>query len=240
MYRERLYSSWIATLALLLIAWLATSSGNSPPPDTIVQPARTEKSVLEGKRIVVDPGHGGQNRALGDYGTEGVGPSPEKENVLQVALHLESLLRDAGAEVIMTRTTDVNPSVGTEYESIPSGQLLARVDTARRADADVFISIHNDWNANPSISGTTTYYYHDHSAALAQSLQQHVVQARQSTDHGARKKGFMVIRDVPMPSALVEVGFMSHWTEAYELADPDHQKEVAVALFNGLLDYFSA
>ena len=119
--------------------------------------------LLAGRIVILDPGHGGTDKSLGDFGTEGVGPAPEKEIVLDVARHLANLLRDAGAEVVMTRDDDVNPAQGTPYEAVPHGQLLARVAKAREAGGDVLISIHGDASADPAVHGTTTYYYHERS-----------------------------------------------------------------------------
>lgn len=238
MQHVRLESSWVVTALLVFIAWMATGPNGSIQPQDVKVPIDEGAAILSGKTIVVDPGHGGTNRALGDFGTEGVGPAPEKENVLNVALHLRDLLERAGADVVMTRTTDVNPAQGTVYESVGSGQLLARVETAKAADADAFVSIHNDWNADPSVHGTTTYYYHGQSEPLARHLHRRVVAARGSKDLGVRQKGFMVVREVPMPAALVEVGFLSNPAEAVELAEPDAQKAVAEGLYRGIIDFF--
>ena len=57
--------------------------------------------VLRGRRIVIDPGHGGFFP-----GTRGVNGLTEKEVNLGVALALRDLLQTAGAEVRMTRETD--------------------------------------------------------------------------------------------------------------------------------------
>lgn len=237
---DRLYSGWVATLALLVMVWLASSPTDAPPPaaEKAFNVEETMDGVLAGKTVVVDPGHGGMVRALGDFGTEGVGPVPEKEIVLDVARYLAELLRGAGADVVMTRETDVNPAQGTVYESVPHGQLLARVATAREAAGDVFVSIHADANGDPQVHGTTTYYFHAQSAALARHLQDAVALARNSRNLGARRKGFMVVRDVPMPAALVEIGFLSNPEEAVRLADPAEQRLIAQALFDGLTAYF--
>lgn len=244
MARDRLYSSWIATLALLVIVWLAAGPGNVTT--TIEEQVdgtgddAEEPLPLAGKTIVIDPGHGGHNRALGDLGTVGVGPQPEKDNTLQVARTLAALLSEAGAEVVLTRTTDVNPAQDTPFETVPSGQLLARVDIAHRSGGDVFVSIHNDWHPDPSVSGATTYYYHAHSEPLARSVHEALVETVGTVDRGVRRKGFMVVRDVPMPSILVETGYLSHPDEAYAMADPAVQQKIAKGLYEGIVRYFTA
>lgn len=248
MQTYRLYSGWVTTLALLLIAWLVSSPGDTAPPARERTRASTEAPaeeasgppgdvLLAGRIVILDPGHGGTDKSPGDFGTEGVGPAPEKEIVLDVARHLANLLRDAGAEVVMTRDDDVNPAQGTPYEAVPHGQLLARVAKAREAGGDVLISIHGDASADPAVHGTTTYYYHERSKDLARHLQTAVVQARGSRDLGVRRKGFMVVRDVPVPAALVEIGFLTNPDEARQLAEPGERRLIAQALFEGLRTY---
>ena len=57
--------------------------------------------VVAGQRILLDPGHGGE-----DPGKVGVGGSFEKDINLQVAIKVRSLLAQGGAGVIMTREQD--------------------------------------------------------------------------------------------------------------------------------------
>ena len=73
------------------------------------------------------------------------------------------MLEQAGAHVVMTRSDD---------RYVP---LATRAALANRAGADIFISIHNDSNPNPSVRGVTTYYYHDRSRRLAETMQTHLV-----------------------------------------------------------------
>ena len=64
-------------------------------------PDRRDSSVLVGRRIVIDPGHGG---CFG--GVVGADSLREADANLGVALYLWGLLQEAGAEVELTRTTD--------------------------------------------------------------------------------------------------------------------------------------
>ena len=59
----------------------------------------------------------------------------EADLVLDVALRLEALLKDAGVEVIMTRRTETFIA------------LEERTAIANRADADLFLSIHSNASA---------------------------------------------------------------------------------------------
>jgi N-acetylmuramoyl-L-alanine amidase len=97
---------------------------------------------LGARRIVIDAGHGGH-----DPGTIGRGGLMEKDLVLDVALRLEKMVREElGAEVIMTRSTDVFI------------ELSERTAIASTRDADLFLSIHANASRNPTARGIETYF----------------------------------------------------------------------------------
>lgn len=52
--------------------------------------------------------------------------------------------------------------------------------------------------------------------------------------------GFAVLKSPDIPSILVETGFISNPKEARRLSNRSHQKELAMAVFEGLLAYFNA
>ncbi len=95
---------------------------------------------LGASKIVIDPGHGGH-----DPGALGAGVS-EAEVVLDVALRLEALLREAGLDVVLTRRVD---------EFVP---LEERPAIATREQADLFLSIHANASRNRTARGIETYF----------------------------------------------------------------------------------
>jgi N-acetylmuramoyl-L-alanine amidase len=97
---------------------------------------------LSARRIVIDAGHGGH-----DPGTIGRNGLQEKELVLDVALRLSRLVKsELGAEVIMTRDTDV---------FIP---LEERTAIANSKGADLFLSVHANSSRSPKARGIETYF----------------------------------------------------------------------------------
>lgn len=93
------------------------------------------------KVIVIDPGHGGV-----DPGAIGSGGTREKDIVLQVGLALRKALRDKGNyRVVMTRESDRFVRLGD------------RVRIARRANADLFVSLHADAAAGRTARGAGVY-----------------------------------------------------------------------------------
>jgi len=62
-----------------------------------------------GTRIMIDAGHGGTDP--GSLGIDGAAYPNEEDFVLDVAWRLQARLQAAGAEVILTRTSDATTSL---------------------------------------------------------------------------------------------------------------------------------
>jgi len=118
--------------------WPKDLPGASAAPPTL-PPA---PSPANRKRvIVVDAGHGGI-----DPGTHGATGVQEKNVVLAVAKKLREALESTGHyRVQLTRDSDV---------FIP---LRERVNFARSAHGDLFVSLHADSNAHRDIRGASVY-----------------------------------------------------------------------------------
>lgn len=233
----KLYSNIWTTLLMLVFFFVSglsglPNSGTGQNPST-PPPVGNSSNLLEGRVIVVDPGHGGA-----DPGTLGVGITTESENVLAIAWELKGMLEHSGAEVVMTRKTDVSPAQGTSFAHQTNGQLAARTWIANRSNADIFISIHNDWNGNSNITGSTSYYYHTNDWLLADSIQKNLVNHLGSRDVGVRRGNFYVLRNTSIPSALIEVGFLSNRREAELLAQPWYRTIAAQGIYYGIIDYY--
>jgi N-acetylmuramoyl-L-alanine amidase len=100
-------------------------------------PARAKSVRLAGRRIILDPGHGGNDP--GATGTCRQGGEvrfklAEKDLTLDVSRRLAERLRGAGAEVLLTRDAD---------ETL---DLFGRGAVGRMLDADLFMSIHFNYS----------------------------------------------------------------------------------------------
>ena len=101
---------------------------------------------LKGVKICLDPGHGGDSDKRGfKRGPTGV---REAEVNLRVAQYLRELLMRAGAEVKLTRETDIDLS------------LADRAAVANAWSADLFISLHHNAIDNKPQTNHTTVWYH--------------------------------------------------------------------------------
>ncbi|RMF94722.1 MAG: LysM peptidoglycan-binding domain-containing protein [Gammaproteobacteria bacterium] len=99
--------------------------------------------------VVVDAGHGGK-----DPGARGARGGREKDITLAISRRLgEAINAEPGMRAILTRRDD---------RFLP---LRERMERARRAEADLFISIHADAFRDRKVRGTTVYVLSDKGAS---------------------------------------------------------------------------
>ena len=194
------------------------------------------KQVLKGKVICIDPGHGGTDPgAIGHLNKKAV---YEKDITLSIALPLRDLLSAAGAKVIMTRTSDKDV-FAPHADDV--AELQARCDIANEAHANAFLSIHIDAISNPEIDGVTAYYYigSDQSLLLAHLLHRAAMRDLDFPNRGVRGNEFYVTAHTTMPSALMELGYITNEKRVKMLTSKEAPLQIARSLFNGLADYFA-
>ena len=195
---------------------------------------------LEGIKICLDPGHGGQAHLL-NYKR---GPTGLREAAvnLRVALYLREFLKKAGAIVFMTRTDD-------SFVSIPD-----RSEIANKNAVDFFISLHHNWFSDPETNYTSTWYHQDAddshaSLDLARYVQQSVADALRLpqftptglySDRLVIPSGFGVLRQTKRPAILVEASFYSSPKEEQRLKKESYNKREAYGYFIGIARYVAA
>ena len=75
------------------------------------------------------------------------------------------------------------------------------------------------------------------STTLAQDILQPGSKKTANNSRGVRQAGFMVLWTPSMPSALVEVGYLSNPTEEQILRDRQEQAKIAYGIFKGIQIY---
>ena len=233
-------------LILFLSLILCPLSANQPEQNS-VSDSSTEMEVppyarhLNGIKICLDPGHGGQGH-IPDY-KRGPTGLREAEINLKVAKYLQSLLEKVGVTVIMTRIDD-------SYVS-----LADRSEIANENQVDFFISIHhNGINDNPEINFTSTWYHGDAddsrpSLDLARYIQIGVSDALRLPHSPATglysdklivASGFSVLRLTKCPAIVCEASFYTNPEEETRLKNDQYLKREAYGYFIGIARYVEA
>ncbi|MFJ5621718.1 SH3 domain-containing protein [Peribacillus loiseleuriae] len=210
------YKIQLAEQTAYVAGWLVSTDG---------QATQSKQSGIEnnlnGKVIVLDPGHGGH-----DPGTLGVGGTMEKDLTLRTARLLQAKLEKAGANVLLTRNLD-------SYITLP-----ARVEISQLNIADAYISIHYDATEDTRINGITTYYYHTYQQQLAKVLDDALSTALQINNRGYRFGDYHVLRENNQSASLLELGYLSNPAEELKINSNEYQEMVTTAIYDGLMTFF--
>lgn len=189
------------------------------------KPVVNRNSPLEGKTIIVDPGHGGR-----DTGAIGPGDIHEKDVVLAMSHYLRDFLEDNGAKVIMTRVDDSFVNLYDRPE---------RIDDY---DADFFISIHVNAHAHNApatdIHGIMILYNYAHNEKLADIMLNKMVEETGLPRFRTWRRNIAVIRHPHVPSVLIEAGYMMHPDDNWYILHPRGQKQIARSMMEGIKEYF--
>lgn len=203
-----------------------------------------EEGSVKPLLVMLDPGHGGE-----DDGANRSDPLiKEKDLVLALALKIGECLTNAGMQVTYTRTNDTALA------------LDKRSALARKSKADLFVSIHANFAANPEASGVETYVltpcgYHGtaegssirgwqignrndyHNTLLGFSIHSQIAALGQTPDRGLKRQSYSVLRETCCPAVLLEFGFLSNKEEALRMLDRPWQEKHAEAVTSGILSY---
>ncbi|HSI74428.1 MAG TPA: N-acetylmuramoyl-L-alanine amidase [Lunatimonas sp.] len=198
-----------------------------------------DNSVLNGKIICLDPGHGG-TAAIDSYR---VGPTGEREEWinLRVGLYLKKMLEKQGATVLMTREADVQVA------------LADRAELAVDRNADVFISIHHNATADRSVNFPILYFHgsameNEASVSLGKLIAKEFRETLFDSEGPVSlvsdfaifpNAGAGVLRGTyGIPSILAEASFFSNADEEKRLKKKRYNKREAKAYINALTTFF--
>jgi len=232
MKRYRHIGLWIVGLALLMYLLVF-------PVEKTEMAIETWNVPLSGMTIVIDPGHGGP-----DGGAVGADGTQEKDISLDVSLYVREYLQQGGATVYLTREedTDLAAEHTKGLSNRKSEDIRNRLAFVEEKDPDLFLTIHLNAIPSPKWSGAQTFYYpkYDESKHLAEMIQAEIIRNLENTTREALPiQGIYLLKHAEVPSAIVEVGFLSNATELELLKDETYQRQMAASIYNGVLRYYT-
>ncbi len=225
MYRRLL--NVILSVMLLIIITVAIKLLT----DDVTQTTATESQIT----IVIDPGHGGV-----DPGKVGVNGVLEKDLNLRIALELRECLKEQGINVVLTRESDKG-LYDENSSNKKATDMKKRCKLINEANPSVAVSIHQNSFTDSDVRGAQVFYY-THSEAgnkLAGCIQNELAKIPDSHNNRAIKandKYYMLI-NTTCPTVIVECGFLSNHEEAELLSDEKYQRQLAMSVMAGILDF---
>ncbi len=208
---------------------------------------------LHGVKVCIDPGHqalpvyggrvyqypGSDKLVSGGNSTMAQGNKTQRKEsvaVLEISYHLCRLLREAGAEVVMTR-----------WEEEASVTNMERAEYANAQNADYFLRIHLNNSSDHTQNGV--YVYGPSRSPYARSLmpiERYRDTAQTIADEmvaSTRVRGgcvrmsdqFVGSNYAKMVTFLIECGFLSTPANDWILTTSDYQIKIARGIVNGLV-----
>jgi N-acetylmuramoyl-L-alanine amidase len=181
--------------------------------------------ALVGKRVVIDPGHGGTDPGVVAY--EGKLRWTEAELTWDLAARLEGRLTAAGVRVHLTR----GPRLATPMSDV------ARAELANELGADLFISVHIDGHRNVAAEGVAAYHYGDVTGVtstvgerLAGLVQREIVARSGMRDCRTHAKTWDLLRLTRMPAVRVDIGYLTSPADQARLVEPRFRDTVVDAV----------
>lgn len=189
--------------------------------------------ALVGKRVVIDPGHGGTDPGVvvveraGHAGESRTMRWAEAELTWDLAARLEGRLTAAGVRVHLTR----GPRLATPMSD------AARAALANELGADLFISIHIDGHGSPAAEGVAAYHYGATDGVtstvgerLAGLVQREIVVRTGLRDCRTHARTWDLLRLTRMPAVRVDVGYLTSPADRSRLVEPRFRDTVVDAI----------
>lgn len=178
-------------------------SGGSPHAIREEELVRRSGPKLSGKRIIIDPGHGGADRGLITRGPEG--PVSEADLLWDLASRLEGRMTAIGMETFLSRPTTGGPSD------------IERAATANTVGADLMISLRCASHSSPTATGVASFHFgNSHGSVstigrnLADFIQREVVARTGLRDCRTHGRTWDLLRLTRMPTVQVDLGYITN------------------------------
>ncbi len=185
-----------------------------------------------------------QGTAGEDAGAESKNGTTEADTNLKITLKVQNLLEQAGCTVILTRS-DENAIYDLDAKTLKQkkvSDIKNRVKIGNTSSADIFVSIHLNKIPESQYYGWQTFYKkgNEQGQKLAGSIQNSLNESIQKENKREPLKidNVYIIKNVEIPTSIVECGFLSNPEEEKLLLQDDYQNKIAWGIYTGIINYF--
>lgn len=147
---------------------------------------------------------------------------------------MKAYLEQGGAVVYMTRLDDTSLSD-------KKGRLKNRTLIGNGENVDLFVSVHqNSFQKFCKRSTSILLQKSENGKRLATCIQSRLKEVVDTENDRVAKpnKDYYVLREITVPSVIVECGFLSNSVEHDLLQSDKYQSKLAWAIYMGILDYY--
>lgn len=189
-------------------------------------------------KVVVDAGHGGI-----DGGVVGKKTGVKESDLnLSIAYKIKEKLTEAGFEAVMTRKTEAG-LYDTTAKGFKKRDMQKRKSIVESASPTLVLSVHQNYYPSSAERGGQVFYLpkHEQGKRLAECIQERLNALYKAQSVKARKAmaaDYFMLR-FPMPSIIVECGFLSSEKDEALLTQDVFQAKLASAAVAGMIDYLT-
>jgi len=222
------------TIAVIMLAAAGLLTG-AVLKYTPVNPA-FNSSVLT---VLVDAGHGEP-----DGGAVGARGTIEKDINLAIAQKTGEVLEGKGIRVLYTREGDSGLQDGSEgsIRKMKVSDMNKRLKIMRESNADLFLSIHMNSFPKENVSGLRVFFAKNYpeTEELAKSIQDKISETTGAKAYAvkAADEKLFLMKNPPLPSVLVECGFITNPQEEEKLNDENYQAKIAWSIADAVEAYY--
>lgn len=222
-------------LSMVFISIFSYLLGSSRMYDTI----QTVSLPVSNKVVVLDAGHGGE-----DQGAQSSNGTTEAQTNLKIVLKVQQLLEQSGCTVILTRS-DENAIYDLDKTTLRQkkvSDIKNRVKIGNENSADIFVSVHLNKIPQEQYYGWQTFYKegNEKSQKLATCVQTSLNDSIEKENKRVPLKidNVYIMKNVQIPTTIVECGFLSNPEEEKQLLQDDYQNRIAWGIYTGIIEYF--
>lgn len=226
-------------ILFFLVIFLALLAIKSFPKKEAAPVSHIPATPVLNKTIVIDPGHGGA-----DPGALGSKDSREDELNLEISLRLKRIIEKSGGIVVMTRES--SEGLYTEESKTLREKKIEDLNNRKKiietSGCDLFVSIHMNSFTDPRYYGAQTFYMEgsEEGEKLATIIQDQFkdILDNENKREATSREDVYLLREVTVPSVLIEAGFLSNPMEEEMLLSEEYQEKIAWSIYVGILKYF--
>ena len=215
-----LISFFLVFSVVFIIAGLTTFSASLPKPTHV---------------IVIDAGHGGIDGGV----TGSITGAIESDINLEIAKKLQNVFKNAGFEVVMTRTSSAG-LYGHTGAGHKMRDMKAREKIIKDCAPSLFISIHQNKFSSSSRRGGQVFYKICSSTSflLAKCVQEQINALKDNGRKSSPLAGdYYLLNVASCPSVIVECRYLSNPQDEKLLLTNEYQQELAQSIFYGTLQF---
>ncbi len=179
-----------------------------------------------------------------DEGAQSNNGVTEAKTNLNITLKVQKLLEQSGCNVILTRSDD-NAIYDLDKQTLKQkkvSDIKNRVKIGNESSADIFVSIHLNKIPEPQYYGWQTFYKNgnEQGKKLATSIQNSLNASIEKENKRVPLKidNVYIIKNVEIPTSIVECGFLSNPEEEKQLLQDEYQNRIAWGIYTGIMGYF--